>query len=59
MYNKERNDEIDTLYLYSRDYVKRTKKGTKGNLIELNNSHLKLISKELNDIESEFKSLFD
>ncbi|GEM_PF-1714055 len=56
---KKLYDEIDALYLDSRDYVKRTQKGIRGNLIELNNSHLKSISKELNDIESEFKSLFD
>ncbi|MGU8989182.1 hypothetical protein ACV3V0_15925 [Clostridium perfringens] len=53
------NKEIDNLYLDSENPLKRSEKGIKNNLIEINKFNEKSLSKDLADIEDEYEGLFD
>lgn len=53
------NTEIDQLYLYSENPIKRKELGLKDNLIQINPNNLKALSKDISDIEDEYSGLFD
>lgn len=53
------NKEIDELYLDSRNSLIRRKQGLKDNMIDISKHRTKEISKDMQDIQKEFKSLFD
>lgn len=56
---KKLNNEIDCLYLDSRNALTRNQKGIKDNLISLQNVKQKSLSKNIADIEDEFSGIFD